>query len=200
MNKKHHHGWELPGKETLLTVASGITLVRTLAAVVLALIAALHSDQMLLLVALACYWAGDILDGMIARARHEETRSGAIFDIMADRLCVSVIYLVYGSMHQSMLVPIGLYLIEFMFIDGFLSLAFLFWPLLSPNYFFLVDKRIFDLNWSKAGKAVNSSVFLLATIIFGSPILSIGIVGAVTSVKIYSIIRLYKTVGVPSNA
>ncbi len=192
-----NHGWELPKRETLLTSASVVTVVRTIAAVVIAIIAAAHSDQLLLAVALACYWVGDIADGIAARWRHCEMRTGALLDIVADRLCVAVIYLSYAHMHPDMLWAIGLYLIEFMFIDGFLSLAFLFWPLLSPNYFFLVDKQIFDLNWSPLGKVANSSFFLIATVLVGSPLLSIGIVAAVTVVKLYSLRRLFR-IGIPS--
>ena len=84
-----------------------------------------------------------------------------------------------------------------MFIDGFLSLTFLFLPLLSPNYFYLVDKRIFDLNWSPLGKVVNSSLFLLATLFVGSPLLSLVIVAIVTGVKLYSLRRLYQ-IGIPT--
>jgi CDP-diacylglycerol--glycerol-3-phosphate 3-phosphatidyltransferase len=189
-----HRGWILPAKETLFTVASGITLVRTLIAVIFAVLAILHDNQWLLLAGLASYWVGDILDGIVARALHQEMRSGAVLDIMADRLCVSLIYLTYGYMHPDMMWEIGIYLVEFMFIDGFLSLAFLFWPLLSPNYFFLVDRQIFKLNWSPAGKVVNSSLFLLATVFIGSPILSASIATAVTGLKLYSLRRLYTQV------
>lgn len=197
MTKPTHHGWILPKRETLLTPASYVTFVRTILAVLFAVYAAIHHDQTMLLIGLACYWVGDIADGIIARKLKCEMRSGALLDIVADRLCVAVIYLTYASLHPDMLWAVGLYLIEFMFIDGFLSLAFLFWPLLSPNYFYLVDKRIFDLNWSPVGKVANSSVFLLATIFIGSPPLSIAIVLAVTVVKIYSLKRLYK-IGIPT--
>jgi CDP-diacylglycerol--glycerol-3-phosphate 3-phosphatidyltransferase len=192
-----HRGWTLPAKETLFTVASGITLARTLVAVIFVVFAILQDNQWLLFAGLACYWVGDILDGIAARALRQEMRSGALFDIVADRLCVSLIYLTYGYMHPDMMWAIGIYLVEFMFIDGFLSLAFLFWPLLSPNYFFLVDRRIFNLNWSPLGKVANSSVFLLATVFIGSPILSASIAVVVTGVKLYSLKRLY-TLGVPS--
>lgn len=197
MTKAEHHGWTLPKKETLLTPASAMTFVRTIAATGIAIIAAINHDQLLLFVALACYWVGDIADGIIARTFKHEMRSGALLDIVADRLCVAVIYLCYAHMHPDMLIAIGLYLIEFMFIDGFLSLAFLFWPLLSPNYFCLVDKRIFALNWSPVGKVVNSSFFLLATVFIGSPLLSIAIVIVVTGIKIYSLRRLYQ-IGIPT--
>ena len=192
-----HHGWVLPKTETLLTPASAVTFVRTIAAVVIAIVAALQHDQLLLFAALACYWVGDIADGIVARTFKHEMRSGALLDIVADRLCVAVIYLGYAYMNPEMLWAIGLYLIEFMFIDGFLSLAFLFWPLLSPNYFYLVDKVIFKLNWSPLGKVVNSSFFLLATVFIGSPALSIAIVAVVTVIKIYSLRRLYQ-IGIPT--
>lgn len=197
MTDTSHHGWELPNKDTLLTYASGLTLVRTILAVIFTVLAITQGNQWLLLVALLCYWIGDILDGIIARLFRQEMRSGAVFDIMADRLCVSLIYLSYGWMHPDMLWPIGLYLFEFMFIDGFLSLSFLFWPLLSPNYFFLVDKRIFKLNWSPLGKVANSSFFLFATVLIGNPFVSGAIAAIVLVVKIYSLQRLYK-IGIPN--
>lgn len=191
-----HKGWALPVKETLITPASLVTAIRTLLAVVFATMAVIYSSQLFLLISIACYWTGDILDGIVARKLRHEMRSGAVLDIMADRLCVALIYLGYGYMHPNMMWAIGLYLVEFMFIDGFLSLVFLFWPLLSPNYFFLVDRRIFMLNWSPVGKVVNSSLFLLATIFIGNLWLSIAIVSAVTCIKIYSLLRLY-SIGIP---
>ncbi len=197
MTKTLHHGWTLPKRETLLTPASFVTVIRTILAVTLAVYAVTHHDQIALFASLICYWVGDIADGIIARTFNCEMRSGALLDIVADRLCVAVIYLGYGFMHPDMLWAIGLYLIEFMFIDGFLSLAFLFWPLLSPNYFYLVDKQIFNLNWSPLGKIVNSSLFLFATVLIGSPLLSIVIVAVVTIVKLYSLRRLYQ-IGIPT--
>jgi len=200
MTAKTHHGWQLPDKETLLTWPSAITLVRTLISVAFALYAATVGSVEWLIAAIAVYWVGDIADGLVARATGKETRSGAIFDIMADRLCVSLIYLIFGFWNPELLWAVGLYLVEFIFIDGFLSLAFLFWPLLSPNYFYLVDKRIYDLNWSPLGKATNSSVFLIATIVFQNVWLSVAIAAVIILVKVYSIIRLYKVVGLPSPA
>lgn len=197
MSKIVHHGWRLPAHETLYTLPSFITLLRTLLSVVFALIAAMNSSVEWLVAAIAVYWAGDIADGLVARLTGRETRSGAIFDIMADRLNVALVYLIFGFWHPELLWAIGLYLTEFIFIDGFLSLAFLFWPLLSPNYFYLVDKQIYQLNWSPLGKVVNSSVFLLATVIFQNVYLSLAIAAVIVGVKIYSIIRLYRVVGIP---
>ncbi len=195
--KSQHHGWQLPVSDTLATLPSAITLIRTILAVVFALLAATSGSLSWLIAAIATYWVGDIADGWVARLTKRETRSGAIFDIMADRLCVGLIYLIFGFWHPELLWTIGLYLVEFIFIDGFLSLSFLFWPLLSPNYFFLVDKQIFILNWSTIGKAANSSIFLLVTVIFQQPWLSFIIAAAVLSIKLYSIWRLYTVVSLP---
>jgi CDP-diacylglycerol---glycerol-3-phosphate 3-phosphatidyltransferase len=197
MKLKKHHGWDLSHPETLLTPASYITMIRTLVAVALAVYALVSHEQLFLLYALGFYWIGDIADGLVARYFHHETRSGALFDIVADRLCVSLIYMIYASFHPEVAWAIGLYLVEFIFIDGFLSLSFLFWPLLSPNYFYLVDKRIFDLNWSLIGKAVNSSLFLFVTVLFHSLALSLVVVSVVIMIKIYSLRRLY-AIGIPT--
>lgn len=191
-----HHGWVLPEKDTLITAASFITLFRTILSVSIALYAFINHNQTMLFVALLVYWVGDIADGIIARLYRCEMRSGALLDIVADRLCVGVIYLIYAVFHPEMAIAIGIYLIEFMFLDSFLSLSFLFWPILSPNYFYLVDKEIFNLNWSVLAKIANSSFFLLATVIFGNPVLSILIAIVVSAVKIYSLNRLYK-IGIP---
>lgn len=197
MSKVSHHGWELPARETLATLPSLITVVRTLLSVIFAIYAAVGGGLPWLIAAIAVYWVGDIADGLVARLTGRETRSGAVFDIMADRLCVALIYLIFGFWNPELLWAIGLYLTEFIFIDGFLSLTFLFWPLLSPNYFYLVDKRIYDLNWSPVGKASNSAIFLLATIIFQNVYLSATIASVIIAIKIYSIVRLYKVVGIP---
>ena len=54
----------------------------------------------------------------------------------------------------------GVYVAEFLVVDLLLSLAFRAWPLVSPNYFYLVDHRIWALNWSPLGKTINSAAFL----------------------------------------
>lgn len=197
MLEKNHPGWKLPKNDTLLTPASYITFSRTLLAVGISLFALVNRSEPLLLLGLAVYWAGDVLDGYVARKMHCEMRSGAVFDIVADRLCVSIIYLIYAFLNPEMILPVGLYLFEFMLIDTFLSLSFLFWPLLSPNYFYLVDKLIYNLNWSVIGKVANSSIFLLSVILLNNVLLSTGIVMILIGIKIFSVHRLYK-IGIPT--
>jgi CDP-diacylglycerol---glycerol-3-phosphate 3-phosphatidyltransferase len=145
--------------ERVLTLPTIITFVRTAATLVLALLGARHDSLVLLLWALGVYWAGDMADGAVARVTDRETRTGATLDIMCDRISAAAFYVGFAWYDPSMIVPVGLYLAEFMVIDMYLSLAFLAWPISSPNYFYLVDRRIWLWNWSKPGKALNSALF-----------------------------------------
>jgi len=151
-------------REWLLTPATVITIVRTVASLALALAAAVQDDLRLLIAALLVYWVGDILDGAVARWRGCETRIGAVIDILCDRLNCAAFYLGLCWLEPRAVVPVAIYLTSFMVVDTFLSLAFLAWPVRSPNYFYAVDERIWRWNWSKPAKAVNSAgfaVFLL---------------------------------------
>ena len=148
-----------PERERILTLPTLITLVRTVATLVLALWGAHESSLTLLLSALGVYWVGDMADGAVARLTDTETRIGATLDVMCDRISAAVFYVGFAWYDPSMVGPVGIYLTEFMVIDMFLSLAFLAWPVSSPNYFYLVDRRIWLWNWSKPGKALNSALF-----------------------------------------
>ena len=80
-------------EERLLTGATVITAVRTVASVVLAAVAAHQESLTLLVVALVVYWVGDMLDGFYARVRDCETRIGAVLDIMCDRFNAAAFYI-----------------------------------------------------------------------------------------------------------
>src|SRR6266508_3201826 len=117
--------------ERLLTPATVITFIRTL-----------------LVIGLAVYWVGDTLDGEVARWRDCETRIGAVVDMLSDRLNCAGFYLGLAWLHPIMAIPVSVYLFEFMVVVAFLSLAFLAWPIRSPNYFYAVDRRLWLWNWS----------------------------------------------------
>src|SRR5699024_4830889 len=72
--------------ERLFTSATVITFVRTIASLVLCLLAVREESLTLLVVGLAVYWIGDSLDGLVARWRDCETRTGAVIDMCCDRL------------------------------------------------------------------------------------------------------------------
>lgn len=157
------------GQDRLLTSASVVTLVRTVACVALGLAGIATSRPPLLLAALGVYWVGDVLDGALARHRDEETITGAVLDIVNDRVCVAVVYLGYVSVHPEFAAALGVYLLEFLVIDSALSLTFLRWPLSSPNYFHLVDRLIWRLNWWPPAKVANSALPALLCAATGMP-------------------------------
>src|SRR5262245_3902936 len=124
-----HHGCAPPGVEPYVTLPNSITLVRTALSLGLALAAAASQSLVLLLAALAVYWIGDVLDGAAARRLDQETRLGAVLDVVCDRACSLAFYIGWAWFSPDMVLPVGLYLAEFAVVDTALSLAFLVWPL-----------------------------------------------------------------------
>jgi len=163
--------------ERLLTGATVITFVRTIATLVLSMWGAYDENLTLLVAGLVVYWVGDTLDGEWARRTDCETRIGGVVDMVSDRLSCGAFYVGLAWLQPApfffsdepmdlIAIPVAVYLFEFMVVDMFLSLAFLAWPIRSPNYFYVVDRRIYLWNWSRLGKAANSGLFavlLLAT-------------------------------------
>ncbi len=185
-----------PAREKVGTSATVITGVRTVASVVLAGVAAADESLPLLVAALAVYWLGDMLDGYVARVRGCETRIGAVLDILSDRFCAASFYLGLMWLHHGFAVPVLLYLAEFMVVDCFLSLAFLAWPIRSPNYFYVVDRPLWLWNWSKPGKAVNSSLFAVLLLVTGWVWLGAAIAAGLLVLKCTSLVRLAR-IGLP---
>ena len=182
--------------ERLLTGATVITAVRTVVSVVLAAAAAYEQDLTLLVVALGVYWVGDMLDGLYARVRDCETRIGAVLDIMCDRLNAAAFYVGLAWLQPDLSPAIFVYLAEFMVIDCFLSIAFLAWPIRSPNYFFVVDRTIWLWNWSKPAKAVNSALFAVLLLVTGWMWVGLVIATALLVLKCVSLRRLAQ-IGLP---
>jgi len=163
--------------ERLLTGATVITMIRTIATLALSMWGAYDENLTLLVTGLVVYWVGDTLDGEWARRFDCETRIGGVVDMVSDRLSCGAFYVGLAWLQPAPFffsdepmeligIPIAVYLFEFMVIDMFLSLAYLAWPIRSPNYFYVVDRRIYLWNWSRLGKAANSGLFavlLLAT-------------------------------------
>lgn len=182
--------------ERLWTSATVITFVRTIAAVVLAAYAAHETSKTLLVVALVVYWGGDMLDGFVARIRGCETRIGAVLDIFSDRLCAASFYVGLAWLEPHLAPAVFVYLAEFMVIDNFLSIAFLAWPIRSPNYFYEVDRRIWLWNWSKPGKATNSALFAVLLLVTGWMWLGLVIAVCLLALKCVSL-KWLMDLGVP---
>lgn len=153
--------------ERLWTGATVVTAVRTVASFALCLVGAWQAELVWLVAGLAVYWLGDMADGAYARVFDCETRTGAVVDMLCDRLNGAAFYLGLAWLQHEMVAPVAVYLLEFMVVDLFLSLAFLAWPIRSPNYFHEVDHRIWVWNWSKPAKAVNSSLFAVLLLVTG---------------------------------
>ncbi|CAA9357861.1 MAG: CDP-alcohol phosphatidyltransferase [uncultured Nocardioidaceae bacterium] len=183
-------GWATPAEERLWTSATVVTFARTVAAVALAAWAALTTDLSLLVASLAVYWVGDIVDGTVARLTACETRIGAVLDIFCDRLSAASFYVGLAFLSPELSPAIFVYLFEFMVVDCFLSVAFLAWPLRSPNYFYLVDRLIWTWNWSPPAKAVNSALFAVLLLVTGWMWVGLAVAAALLVLKCVSLRRL----------
>jgi CDP-diacylglycerol---glycerol-3-phosphate 3-phosphatidyltransferase len=186
----NHHECAHAELERFVTWPNAVTGVRTGASVLLSGLGTANGSLILLLAGLAVYWAGDVADGALARAMRRETRIGATLDVACDRACTVAFYLGLLSIRPDLLAPVAVYLLSFLVADLILSLAFLRWPLSSPNYFYLADWRIWFWNWSKPAKAANSALFVLVLLWLQLPPLTLVIALTLLLIKISSLIRL----------
>lgn len=177
-------GGTRPERERFWTWPTVVTVLRTVVALGLVIMAFREHSMPLLLAALAAYWSGDILDGWLARRLDQETRTGAVADIVCDRISAVPIYVGLVWMDTSLALPVSVYVVEFLVVDLLLSLAFLAWPLVSPNYFYLVDHRIWALNWSPLAKTVNGAAFLAVLLLTGDVVLATVFALALLAVKV----------------
>ena len=187
-----HHGCLDESTENVLTLANGVTMARTAGCLAAVTMSVSTGEPWLLFAGLAIHCLGDMADGIVARRRDEETRAGAVLDIVSDRLCIAVYYLSYGHLQHDMLLPIALFLFQFMVLDAHLSLAFLNWPLRSLNYFYLVDRGLYSWNWSTPGKALNSGALVLVMLTTRSWTACTVLVLVITAVKVVSLTRLHR--------
>lgn len=148
--------------EPVLTVPNGVTVLRTVLSIALAMAALAMASTRLLTAAYLVYWVGDMADGALARRLGQETRIGAVFDIVADRanslLCVAC----FVALDPPVALPMAVYVVEFAVVDTMLSLSFLPFEIKSPNDFHTVDLTLWLWNWSRPAKALNTSSVVLA--------------------------------------
>jgi CDP-diacylglycerol--glycerol-3-phosphate 3-phosphatidyltransferase len=186
-------GWPEP----VATWPNLVTLVRTLLAVLVAAVAVVTATTWLLLVSLAVYWVGDVLDGVLARRLRQETRRGAAFDVVTDRVCAVAFWLPWAWMHRETVPAVSVYLVEFVLVDGVLSLLWLAWPLLSCNYVERVDALVYRLNWWPPAKAANTAGLLVLLLVWPSPRPALVFVLAVLAVKVASLGLLLRRLPAP---
>jgi len=177
--------------ESIATWANAVTLVRTSIAVPLGVYALVEASTVLLVVAYGSYWLGDMLDGYLARRLDQETRIGATLDIISDRACSAVLVCGLAVIHPNMWPALALFLLQFMVLDCVLSLAFLRWDLVSPNYFYRVDVTVWRFNWSQPAKTVNTVAVVIAVLSGLMPVAMVVALGQLT-LKLWSTHRVLK--------
>lgn len=173
------------------TVPNLVTLVRTVAAVALGIIGVASSDLALLGVAYGIYWLGDMLDGWSARLLGQETRAGAVLDIVSDRACTAVLCVGLVAVLPGVTPVAIVFLLSFMVLDTMLSLAFLCWPVLSPNYFHRVDRRVWELNWSPLAKAANTAG-VVGAVAIGLHGVALFVALVIVALKVWSSVRVVR--------
>lgn len=141
-----------------------ITLIRLIASLIFFTLAAVRSNPTFNFIGLGLHWAGDVADGLLARRTRQETILGAEIDIIVDRLESIFFYLNFLRFNPHLFLPIVIYLIDFAFVDFYLSYQFIKYPIISPNYFYLVDQRVYRYNFSPLAKFCNSTVVALLLI------------------------------------
>lgn len=176
-------------REDPWTVANRISVARTVVAVGLGAAASVERSLLLLALAYAVYWVGDVLDGQVARRTGTETRQGAVLDILCDRASCGVLATTYLALEPQAAPAIAVFLVQFMMVDCVLSLGFLRWPILSPNYFGQVDARIYRWNWHPVAKATNTSA-LIVLVAAGWHVAALVLAVAQLAVKCGSLVAL----------
>jgi CDP-diacylglycerol---glycerol-3-phosphate 3-phosphatidyltransferase len=185
-----HRGCTCAFGEQWATAPTLVTAVRTVGTVIAWAVAVTINSDGWLLVALLCYWIGDIADGLLARLTNRETRTGAVLDVLADRLSICLVVISYVTAHPPAAPPAAVFLLQFVVLDAYLTLAFTRWSLLSPNYFGLVDTTVYRLNWSPPAKVMNTSAVVLGWLGTGSPMATTVLAAAFLGVKSFSALRV----------
>ena len=178
---------------SLATAPNVLTIARTLACAALTVEAVAGASWRVLLAAVAAYWAGDVCDGILARATARETRFGAALDVVCDRACCGLVLLGAVALEPSFALPVAVYLLAFVVVDTLLSLTFLAWPLLGVNYLRHVDERVWRLNFSPPAKLLNSAVFMLL-LLAGRPYAAATAATCALVLKSVSLLRMLRMI------
>lgn len=179
--------------EPVMTAPNAITVVRTVASIVLAMTALAQTSAALLVAAYLVYWVGDMADGEVARRLGLETRIGAVFDIVADRANSLTCAACFVALDPRLALPLTIYVVEFAVVDTMLSLGFLAFEVKGPNDFHAIDLGLWRWNWSRPAKALNTSCIVLACLA-GQVGWATVFASAVLVAKVWSCLRLHTLV------
>ncbi|MCW2618631.1 MAG: hypothetical protein JWR28_1780 [Modestobacter sp.] len=175
----------------LLNAANVVTVIRTLGSLALMATAAVQHSWPWLLSAYLTYWVGDSADGNIARWRGQETRFGAVFDVVCDRInCISCALVLLMFVDAPW--PVAVFLFQFVVVDLPLTLLPMRWPVLSPNYFHLIDRQAYTLNWHVVAKVTNTTLLVLLLVFVPDQRIALVAASIVLVIKIYSLVRVLR--------
>lgn len=170
-----------------------ITLIRLVVSLGFFITALRTGQELYNFIGLGVHWFGDVLDGFYARRFKQETVLGAEIDIIADRVEILFFYLIFLNFHPGLFLAVVIYVLDFAFVDFYLSYQFLKYDIISPNYFYRVDKTVYLLNYSPGGKFCNSTIVTLILIFLPrlhwlAALIALSLIG----IKLYSIGLLNK--------
>src|SRR3569833_179758 len=181
----------------LLNAANVVTVIRTLASLALMTTAAVQHSWPWLLAAYLTYWIGDSADGNIARWRGQETRLGAVCDVVCDRInCISCALVLLMFVDAPW--PVAEFLFQFVVDDLPLTLLPMRWPVLSPNYFYVIDRLAYTLNWHVVAKVTNTTLLVLLLVFVPDQRIALVAASIVLIIKIYSLFRVLRLT-IPKN-
>ena len=168
--------------------ANILTLLRLAFSLFFFTLAVLKSNPTYNFIGLAVHLIGDYLDGLCARTLKQETILGAEIDLIADRVEALFFYVNFIYFRPAMYVPVAIYMIDYAFVDFYLSYQFIKYGIISPNYFYKVDKTVYLLNYSPVGKFCNSTVVVLMLIFLPQlPIVPALFATGLICVKLFSV-------------
>lgn len=144
--------------------ANLITLLRLVLSLSFFTLAILKQNHNYNYIGFLIHWIVDFIDGFVARKFKQETILGAELDIIADRVEIIFFYVNFLYFRPFLYLPVVLYLIDYAFVDFYLSYQFIKYDIISPNYFDKVHRTVYLLNYSPGGKFSNSSVVTLLLI------------------------------------
>lgn len=179
--------------ESVFSEANILTLIRVTLSVSFFILAILTHKITYNYIGFLIHWIGDFVDGFCARKLKQETILGAEIDIIADRLEIIFFYVIFLNFRPYIYPAVMLYLIDYAFIDFYLSYQFIKFDIISPNYFYKVNKTVYQLNYSPVAKFCNSSVVTLLLIFLPHlHLLAAVFATGLIIVKTYSIFLLRK--------
>jgi CDP-diacylglycerol--glycerol-3-phosphate 3-phosphatidyltransferase len=179
--------------ESVFSVPNVITLLRFVLSMVFFILAIQKMDITYNYIGLAIHWLGDMADGNYARFFKQETIVGAEMDLIADRVEILFFFIIFLVFYPQLYLPVTVYIFNFAFLDFYLCYQFVKFDIISINYFYKVDRVVYQYNFSFWAKILNSTMIIFLLILLPelwvlTTVLALGWVG----IKSYSIYRVVK--------